>query len=82
MKETQKTRVKLLIKIYLKYVVDKWVSAREIAEWINGDYFGLQTTVTPLQISSIINRTYISNDYFKFIKINKDENPMQYRWIE
>jgi len=80
LKETQKSRVKLLVKIYLKYVVKKWVTAKEIANWINSDYFGLQTTVTSLQVSSIITRSYISTDYFKGVVIDRDSKPILYKW--
>lgn len=82
MKETQKSRVKLLIKIYLKYVVDKWVTAKEISEWINNDYFGLQTSITSLQVSSIITRSYTTTDYFEKVSIDKDSKPIRYKWVD
>ena len=74
------SRLSLLIKVYLKYINrGKEVTSKQIAEFVNGDEFGLKSTYNSNQIANLITRNK-KNKYFKGIVINEKEHLKRYRW--
>lgn len=82
-KETVNIKVRTLIKAYLVFNKGKKCTAKEISEWINSHWFGLnRTLINPNKIGRLINANrFTSSNMLSEIKSEKSGN-LRYYWVE
>ena len=82
-KETVNLKVRTLIKAYLVFNKGKKCTAKEISEWINSHWFGLnRTLINPNKIGRLINANrFTSSIMLSEIKSEKSGN-LRYYWVE
>ena len=82
-KETVNLKIRTLIKAYLVFNKGKKCTAKEISEWINSHWFGLnRTLVNANKIGRLINSNrFTSSNMMSEIKSEKVGN-YRYYWVE
>lgn len=85
MKQSTKNKISLLIKCYLKYIKPSGATANEIAEFLNGDDFGLgHVGINSNVVRGVIDGQHTSDLlYHKISKNRRWETGCAYvyRWI-
>ena len=82
-KETVKLKVRTLIKAYLVMNKGKRFTAKQISEWINSEWFGLnRALVNARTVSRLISSgMYCNSDFLSEINYEKSGN-LGYYWVE
>ena len=82
-KETVKLKVRTLIKAYLVMNKGKRFTAKQISEWINSEWFGLnRALVNARTVSRLISSgMYCNSDMLSEINYEKVGN-LGYYWVE
>ena len=82
-KDTVHLKVRTLIKAYLIFNKGKKCTAKEISEWINGHWFGLnRSLVNPRVVGHMINREkYQSANILSEVQ-SESVNNLSYYWVE
>ena len=82
-RETVNLKIRTLIKAYLVFNKGKKCTAKEISEWINSGWFGLnRTLVNANKISRLINSNrFTSSNMMSEINYEKSGN-LGYYWVE
>ena len=82
-RETVKLKVRTLIKAYLVMNKGKRFTAKQISEWINSEWFGLnRALVNARTVSRLISSgMYCNSDILSEINYEKSGN-LGYYWVE
>ena len=82
-KDMVRTKIRTLIKAYLIFHKGKRCTAKQISEWINSEWFGLnQSLVNPRVIGNIIRKErYQKANILSEIQVEKQYN-LNYYWVE
>ena len=82
-KETVKLKVRTLIKAYLVMNKGKRFTAKQISEWINSEWFGLnRALVNARTVSRLISSSmYCNSNILSEINYEKSGN-LGYYWVE
>jgi hypothetical protein len=82
-KDTVHMKIRVLIKAYLVFNKGKRCTAKEISEWINSGWFGLnRSLVNPNVIGKLISSgRYVSTNMLSELQTEKVGN-LRYYWVE